>query len=136
VSGARVIQPPDVAPPVGAYSQAISTQGAGQTLHISGQVGFDGAGQLAQGFEAQAEAAWKNIVRILAAAGMGPQDLVKVTTFVTDAGHLPLLAPVRTRHLGAARPASTVLVVRALARPEWLVEVEASAWRPDERHGN
>jgi hypothetical protein len=39
---------------------------------------------------------------------------------------------VRVRFLGDARPASTLVVVRALARPEWLVEVEAIAWRADE----
>jgi 2-iminobutanoate/2-iminopropanoate deaminase len=132
MSAARTIQPADVAPPIGAYSQAILTEGAGQSLHIAGQVGLDGQGRLAEGFEAQAEAAWKNIVAILAAAGMGPHHLVKITTFMTDPAHLPLLAPVRSRYLGAARPASTLVFVRALARPEWLVEIEATAWRGSE----
>lgn len=131
----RSLNPPEIAPPVGAYSQAILTSGAGRTLYIAGQVGLQPDGQLAEGFEAQAEAAWKNIVAVLAAAGMGPQDLVKVTTFVTDPAHLPLFGPVRTRFLGSARPASTLVVVRALARPEWLVEVEAVAWRADEADG-
>ena len=36
---------------------------------------------------------------------------------------------VRSRHLGSARPASTLVVVHALARPEWRVEVEGVAWR-------
>jgi enamine deaminase RidA (YjgF/YER057c/UK114 family) len=127
----RSLNPPEIAPPVGAYSQAILTSGAGRTLHIAGQVGLKPDGQLAEGFEAQADAAWKNIVAVLAAAGLGPQDLVKITTFVTDPAHLPLFAPVRTRYLGGARPASTLVVVRALARPEWLVEVEAVAWRAE-----
>jgi enamine deaminase RidA (YjgF/YER057c/UK114 family) len=132
MSAVRALNPPEIAPPVGAYSQAILTQGAGRTLYIAGQVGLQPDGQLAEGFEAQAEAAWKNIVAVLAAAGLGPQDLVKVTTFVTDPAHLALFGPVRTRYLGTARPASTLVVVRALARPEWLVEVEAVAWRADE----
>lgn len=131
----RSLNPPEIAPPVGAYSQAILASGAGRTLYIAGQVGLQPDGQLAEGFEAQAEAAWKNIVAVLAAAGMGPQDLVKVTTFVRDPAHLPLFGPVRTRFLGSARPASTLVVVRALARPEWLVEVEAVAWRADEADG-
>lgn len=128
MSAAQRLNPAQIAQPAGAYSQAVLTEGAGRTLHIAGQVGLDPGGQLAAGFEAQADAAWKNIVAILAAAGMGPEDLVKVTTFVTDPAHLPLFAPVRARWLGSARPASTLVVVRALARPDWLVEVEAVAW--------
>jgi 2-iminobutanoate/2-iminopropanoate deaminase len=129
VSGLRPVNPAQIAPPVGAYSQAMLSPGGGRWLHVAGQVGLHPDGTLAEGFAAQAEAVWRNIGAILAAAGMGPQDLVKVTTFLTDPDHLPLFAPIRARHLGDARPASTLVVVRALARPDWLVEVEAVAWR-------
>jgi enamine deaminase RidA (YjgF/YER057c/UK114 family) len=132
VTAARPLNPGDIAQPVGLYSQGMLTSGAGRTLHVSGQVGLRPDGQLAGGFEAQAQAAWNNVVAVLAAAGMGPGDLMKVTTYLTDPAHLPLFAPVRARFLGDARPASTLVIVRALARPEWLVEVEAIAWRGDE----
>lgn len=125
----QCINPSDIAPPVGAYSQGILTHGAGQSLHVAGQVGLHANGRPAEGFEAQAEAAWRNLVAVLAAAGMAIDDLVKVTTYLTDPAHVPLLGPVRARFLGEARPASTLVIVRALARPEWLVEVKAVAWR-------
>jgi enamine deaminase RidA (YjgF/YER057c/UK114 family) len=123
------LNPDTIAPPVGLYSQGVATPGGGRWLHIAGQVGLRRDGTLGEGFEAQAQAAWENVVGVLAAAGMAPTDLVKVTTFLTDAAHLPQFGPVRARFLGDARPASTLLIVAALARPEWLVEVEAVAWK-------
>ena len=54
--------------------------------------------------------------------------LVKVTTYLVDAQHLKEMNVVRSVFLGSERPAST-LVVPALAKPEWLFEVEAVAWR-------
>jgi enamine deaminase RidA (YjgF/YER057c/UK114 family) len=123
------LNPDTTAPPVGLYSQGVVTPGSGRWLHIAGQVGVRRDGTLGEGFEAQAQAAWENVVGVLAAAGMAPGDLVKVTTFLTDAGHLPQFGAVRAKFLGDARPASTLLIVKALARPEWLVEVEAVAWK-------
>lgn len=127
---ASVINPVAIASPMGLYSHAIATSGPGTWLHVSGQIGVLPDGTLAQGFEAQAHAAWRNLVAILGEAGMGVEHLVKLTTYLVDAAHLPLLNGVRSGYLQAARPASTLVVVQALARPEWLFEVEAVAWRP------
>lgn len=124
------LNPGDIAAPVGLYSQGIVAPAAGRWLHVSGQVGMLPDGTVPADFSAQAQNAWHNVLRILAAAGMGPEHLVKITSFVTDPAHLALFAPVRARFLGEARPASTLVVVRALARAEWLVEVEALAWAP------
>jgi enamine deaminase RidA (YjgF/YER057c/UK114 family) len=115
--------------PLGAYSNGISTPAGGRWLHVAGQVGIGPDGNLAEGFEAQAEAAWRNLVAVLADAGMTAADLVKVTHYLVRGEDLPAYNPVRLRHLGAARPASTLVVVAALARPEWRIEVEAVAWR-------
>lgn len=129
---ARVISPPDMAPPAGLYSHGMAVAGPGGTwLHIAGQVGIAPDGLLAEGFEAQAQHAWRNLVAVLAEAGMDVSHLVKVTTYVTDAADLPRLAPVRSGFLGAARPASTVVVALALAQPAWRVEIEATAFRPE-----
>ena len=70
---------------------------------------------------------WQNILAVLAEGGMGVADIVKVTSFLTRAENYPKFAPVRAKYLGSHRPASTLLVVSALARPEFLVEVEAVA---------
>lgn len=122
------LNPSTIAAPVGLYSQGVVAPAQGRWLHIAGQVGLRPDGSVPADFAAQAEAAWQNIMAVLAAAQMGPANLVKLTTYLTDAAHLPQFAPVRSRFLGDARPASTLVVVQALARPEWLVEVEAVAW--------
>lgn len=123
------LNPSAIAPPVGAYSHGVLAPAAGEWLHISGQIGVLPDGVLAIGFAEQARAAWSNLVAILDTANMSVSHLVKVTTFMTEAGDLKDLNPVRSGFLGDARPASTLLIVKALARPEWLIEVEAVAYR-------
>ena len=68
--------------------------------------------------------------QITALPDMDVSHLVKVSTFLVNADDLKDLGPVRSGFLGAMRPASTLLVVAALAKPEWLVEIEALACRP------
>lgn len=126
----KLLNPNTVAAPVGPYSQASLTPGGGQWLHIAGQIGIHPDGRLAEGIDAQTEAVWTNIERILASAGMGMHDLVKINSYLVNAQHVSSFGAIRTRFLGDARPASTLLIVAALAKPEWLVEVEAIAWKP------
>jgi len=125
-----IVNPPTVATPAGPYSQGITVQGPGTWLHVAGQIGVDAQGALQEGFEAQARQAWTNLVAVLAAAGMNVSHLVKVTTYLVDGADMSKLGPVRGGFLGDARPASTLVVVKALARPEWLFEVEATAFLP------
>ncbi len=124
------IAPPDVPPPGGPYSHGIAVSGAGTWLHIAGQIGVAADGSVPNDFEAQARQAWTHLVAVLRAADMDVSHLVKVTTFLIDGSDVRRLGPVRAAFLGEARPASTLLVVRALADPAWRVEVEASAFRP------
>lgn len=126
----RILAAAGAAPALGPYSLAIASHGPGTWLHIAGQVGVDPDGKLADGFEAQARQTWSNLVAVLSAAGMQVTHLVKVSTFLTRQADLPLLGPVRADFIGEARPASTVLIVQALARPEWLVEIEGIAFLP------
>ena len=109
------------------YSLAVEAPAQARWLHVSGQVGVAPDGALAEGAEAQMETAFRNVLAILNAAGMGPHDLVKVTVFLTRAGDVGLYRQVRDRMLAGATPASTLLVVAALADPGWLVEIEAVA---------
>ena len=126
----RLLNPGDVPAPAGPYSQGVLSEGPGSWLHIAGQIGVDREGGLQEGFEAQARQAWTNLVAVLAAANMDAYHLVKVTTYLVDGADMARLGPIRTGFLGNARPASTLVVVKALARPEWLIEVEATAFRP------
>jgi 2-iminobutanoate/2-iminopropanoate deaminase len=119
--------PPGVAAPSGPYSHGVETPPNARWLHIAGQVGVAPDGTVPADVEVQADQCWRNIKTILAAAGMGVENLVKCTHFLTRAEDVAAYGKVRARHLGDARPASTLLVISALARPELLVEVEAVA---------
>ncbi len=109
------------------YSLAVEAPAQARWLHISGQVGVEPDGAFADGPEAQMEAAWRNVLAILESAGMGPGDLVKINAYLTRAEDTGLYREVRDRMLAGAVPASTLIVITALAHPEWLVEIEAVA---------
>ena len=123
----KPINPPTIAPPFSRYSHAIEVPAGARWLHISGQVGVWPDGTLEQGFTAQAERAWDNLLAILAAAGMGPADVVKANVYLTRGTDLLEARRIRDAKLAGAAPASTLAVVAALANPAWLFEVEAVA---------
>src|SRR5262245_24172041 len=123
----RSINPPTVVKPFSRYSQAVEAPANCRWLYISGQVGVMPDGTTPKGFEAQARQCWANILAILAADGMGAADLVKATTSVTSADTVATSRKIREDALKDAQPASTFLVVAALAHPDWLVEIEAVA---------
>ena len=110
------------------YSHATAVRGAEALLFVSGQFGVDPSGVLPLSFLNQAEQALDNIASILAAEGMGISNLVKLNYFLTNAEDAATLAEVRTRRWqGLQPPAVTVITVSALARPDYLVEIEAIA---------
>ena len=123
----KIHNPAGIAPPIGAYSHGIEVPAGARTLHVSGQVGLTPDGKLAAGIEAQTEAALNNILGILKSAGMGIEDVVKMTTFLVDANDVGKVRAARMRVLGSHRPASTLLVISRLAAPEYLIEIEATA---------
>ncbi len=123
----KTYNPATVAAPSGPYSHGVETPPNARWLHIAGQIGIAPDGKVAEDFAAQADQCWKNIKAILAAAGMDVENLVNVTHFLTRAENVAAYGKIRAQHLGEARPASTLLVISALARPEFLVEVEAIA---------
>lgn len=119
--------PDTIAPPLAAYSHGIEVPPDARVLHTAGQVGILPDGTTPEGIEAQTEATWANLMAILESAGMGIDDVVKVTTYVTNVEDFWPMAKVRAKFFGDARPASTGIVVKALAKPEWLVEVDLVA---------
>jgi 2-iminobutanoate/2-iminopropanoate deaminase len=119
--------PAAVAAPGGPYSHGVEVPPNARWLYLAGQIGTAADGSLGSSLEAQADQCWRNIKAILAAAGMGVENLVKVTHFLTRAEDVTAYGKVRALHIGDARPASTLLVISALARPGLLVEVEAVA---------
>ena len=79
---------------------------------------------------AQARQVFANMGRVLAAAGAGFRDVVKVTIFLTDVDDRPAINPVRQEIFGSARPASTLVEISRLAIPGAKIEVEAVAVLP------
>ena len=96
-------------------------------LYMSGQVGSEKDGSIASDFEAQMRRTYANIEEILKEAGMGLQNLVKVTTFLTGREYLADMRRIRSDILGDHRPAHTLLIVAGLAYEEFLIEVECVA---------
>ena len=106
---------------------------AGDTVYLRGQVGqdLDTAESIGIGdAEAQAEQAMANIDRLLREAGSELSHIVKVTVMLTDIRHREPVYRVMGRRLRGVHPVSTGIVVTALARPEWLVEIDAIAVIP------
>ncbi|MDE0058872.1 MAG: RidA family protein [Defluviicoccus sp.] len=123
----RAMYPETIHPPIGAYAHAIEVPDSAKVMFIAGQVGIDVDGNVPADFAAQAELAWQNLMAILEFNGMRMKDVVKITHFLTDAADLPAYNEVRAKYLGEERPASTLLIVAGLARPDLLVEVEMVA---------
>ncbi|MGU3501484.1 RidA family protein [Mycobacterium sp. C31M] len=105
---------------------------AGDTIYLRGQIGQDldsaesvGIGDVA----AQTEQAMANIEMLLGEADATLDDIVKVTVYLVDPRYRETVYRVIGRCLKGVHPVSTGLVVSALARPEWLVEVDVIAVR-------
>ncbi|MBK8740801.1 MAG: RidA family protein [Betaproteobacteria bacterium] len=121
--------PPEVAAPGAPYVHGMEVPPGARWLHVSGQIGVHPDGRPGADAREQAELAWRNIGAILASAGMAFGDIVKVTTYSISPAHLPTLREVRERVLAGHLPASTLLVISGLARPELLLEIEVCAAR-------
>jgi enamine deaminase RidA (YjgF/YER057c/UK114 family) len=123
----RIRNPKTVAPPGGRYSHAVEVPPNARWLYVSGQVGTAPDGSVPAAIGAQVENCWRNILAILADAEMGIGDIVKIGVFLTRDEDIAAYREARDRIIGDARPASTLLVISRLARPDFLVEVEAIA---------
>jgi 2-iminobutanoate/2-iminopropanoate deaminase len=122
----KIHNPPSVAPGAG-YSHGIELPPQARLLYLAGQLGVAADGKLAPDIREQATQAWRNLGAVLQAAGMGFENLVKLTHFLVRREDIAVYREVRAQFLGKHAPASTLLVISALARPDALVEVEAVA---------
>lgn len=118
-----------VAGQIGKYGDAIEVSPGTRWLFTSGTPGLATDDSLPNDIAGQAEIAWSHIVTLLERAGMTVHDVVKVTQYLLHGEHIKPYAEVRARFLVDARPASMLLVVPELVRPEFLLEVEVIAAR-------
>jgi reactive intermediate/imine deaminase len=124
--------PPTLSKPTG-YTHVVEATGPVKTIYIAGQVALDPEGNVvgARDMKAQAEQVFKNLEAALTAAGAKFSDVVKMNTYITDMDHAPAVREVRARYFGDTTPASTLVQVVRLARPELMIEVEVIAAVPE-----
>ncbi len=118
----------DAVPPAGHYSAGVIHGGL---VHVSGQLGAraDGSHTHGEDFEVQVRAALDNVLRVLAAAGCGKDDLVKVTVYLVGVENWPRFNAIYAGIMGEAKPARVVVPVPEL-HYGYLVEIEALAACP------
>jgi enamine deaminase RidA (YjgF/YER057c/UK114 family) len=108
------------------YAQACEVVGAARLLFISGQVPEEANGAVPPDFRSQCEFVWANVETQLAAVGMSLDNLVKVTTFLSDRRYRDENADVRHARLQGRTPALTVIIT-GIYDERWLLEIEAIA---------
>jgi reactive intermediate/imine deaminase len=124
----RRLNPSNLPTPDGPFCQAVRAEGS-HWLFISGQVALNERGEIVgQGdVKAQTIQVLENLKRALAAEGADLTNITKVTVYLTDMAHRQTVAEVRASYFGKDLPASTLVEVKALAHPDFLIEVEAIA---------
>ena len=105
-----------------------STRGLAMSS-TAGQLGVGRDGVVPESAEAQARLCFQAIVAILGEAGMTMADVVRINAYVSAAEYLGGYMKVRDEFVGNPPPASTLLIVQGFSRPEYKVEIEATAAR-------
>lgn len=117
--------------PFGIFSSA-AWQPEGRVLHISGHVAQDAQGNTvgAGDIQAQTRQVLENIRTVLGSVGGNMSHIAKVTVFVTDMSTLAEIHKVRSEFFEPPYPASSLVEVSGLVRPEYMIEIEAIAVVP------
>ena len=123
--------PPALSTPTG-YTHVVEVTGPAKTVYVAGQIALDKSGNLVGGsdMKAQAEQVFKNLEAALAAAGATFKNVVKMNMYTTDISQVQAIRDVRSRYLTSDLPASTLVQVVRLARPDLLLEIEVVAAVP------
>ena len=126
-----IFNPTNMMKPAG-YSHVAKVTG-GSLVYVADQVSADASGQLVGegNLEAQAEQVFKNLKTAVEAAGGGMADIIKMNVYLVaevSPDEIPKFRAVRDRYVDVQKPpASTLVVVTRLARPGWMIEIEAVA---------
>jgi reactive intermediate/imine deaminase len=117
------------------YAPFLLSQGiqVGNLVFISGQAGVDDEGRIKEGFDAQADQAFRNLYRALKSAGSSLRQVAKVTIFLTSMENFPKIVELRRKWFSPPYPADTIVEVSALYSPEAMIEIEAIAVAPEEK---
>ena len=126
--------PPGVWPPFGAFSMAV-LQGAGQVVHLKGQVALDPSGQLVGpgDMRAQVRQALDNICAVLSSVGGQMGDIVSLVHYATDIERFMAAGDIRRAFFAPPYPVTTTVQVSRLYHPDLLIEIAATAEIPRDR---
>lgn len=132
MSNFQFLHPPGWKPARG-YSNGVAAQG--RPIFIAGQIGWTAEAKLVgSDFVAQTEQALKNIVSVLSEAGARPDQITRLTWFITDkasyVSRQKEIGEAYRRVIGRHFPAMTLLVVAGLLEEGAKVEIEATAVLP------
>jgi 2-iminobutanoate/2-iminopropanoate deaminase len=111
----KYVSTPEAPQPIGPYSQGVISGGL---LFCSGQIALDPAtGQIVEGdVAAQTERVLQNLIAVLRAAKMGPENVVKATVYLADMADFPKMNEVYARYLGDRPPARTTIAAAGLPK--------------------
>jgi 2-iminobutanoate/2-iminopropanoate deaminase len=127
----KLLNPTTVSAPLGRYSHTVEVQAGSGLVFVSGQVPVALDGSVPATLADQADQVYANLVAVLAAKGVPPHNIIKLTTFYTNvADPDDCVRAARAKHLGEHRPASTAVCVVSLVDPAWMIEIEAVALLP------
>lgn len=127
----KLENPETVAAPLGRYTHTVEVPAGSGLVFVSGQVPVAPDGSIPSTLAQQADQVYANIVAVLAAKGVPPQNIIKLTTFYVETDDPDdSVRKARAKYLGEHRPASTAVCVRALVDPRWKIEIDAIAVMP------
>ena len=112
-------------------AHGVEVPAGARLLFTNGQVGTKPDGTTPTTTAEQAEVVFARVEAVLAAAKMTLSDIVRLTVFLTDQGDVRTFVEARDRVMGDHKPGAIILVVKALARPELKIEIEAVAAKLD-----
>jgi len=121
----RHLNPPELSTPTG-YTHVVAPL-KGRLVFIAGQVSADKSGAVVGkgDFKAQTKQVFENLKAAVEAAGGTMADVAKINIYATDLSQIAALREMRPQYFTGAPPASTLVQVVSLARPDYLLEIEA-----------
>jgi enamine deaminase RidA (YjgF/YER057c/UK114 family) len=108
------------------YIHALEIRQPSRLLFVSGTMGLDQQGMAAADLEGQLELIWSNLRAILTSADMTVDNIVRLTSYLTDGAFVEANQNARLRALGGRAVPTTAIIVETL-RDDWLVEIEIIA---------
>ncbi len=123
------ISPKSAHTPFSTYSHAVIVEAPTKIIYCAGQVAGDAHGNILgpESFEAQGELTIENLKKTLAECGATLADIVKLVCYVCSPHDVPKVRALVKKHFSTNPPANTICVLRGLAHPNYLLEIDATA---------